>query len=60
MAAGVIDEVLLYQAPLVLGEGKSWLEGIGISTIADAQHLTLISTQMIGPDIKSRYRVEKR
>jgi diaminohydroxyphosphoribosylaminopyrimidine deaminase/5-amino-6-(5-phosphoribosylamino)uracil reductase len=60
MAAGVIDEVLLYQAPLVLGEGKSWLEGIGISTIADAQQLTLISTQMIGPDIKSRYRVEKR
>jgi diaminohydroxyphosphoribosylaminopyrimidine deaminase/5-amino-6-(5-phosphoribosylamino)uracil reductase len=60
MAAGLIDEVLLYQAPLVLGEGKSWLEGIGISTIADAQQLTLISTQAIGPDIKSRYRVEKR
>ena len=60
MAAGVIDEVLLYQAPIVLGEGKSWLEGIGVSTIADARHLSLISTQAIGPDIKFRYRVEKR
>ncbi len=60
MAADVIDEVLLYQAPIVLGEGKSWLEGIGISTIADARSLSLISTQAIGPDIKSRYRVEKR
>lgn len=59
MAAGVIDEVVIYQAPIVFGEGKSWLEGIGVSTIADARHLTLISSQAIGPDIKSRYRVEQ-
>ena len=60
MAAGLIDEVLLYQAPILLGAGKSWVEGIGISTIVDAQKLSLISTHAIGPDIKSRYRVEKR
>ena len=60
MAAGLIDEVVLYQAPVVLGGGKSWLEDIGISTIADARTLTLISTEVIGPDVKFRYRVEKR
>jgi diaminohydroxyphosphoribosylaminopyrimidine deaminase/5-amino-6-(5-phosphoribosylamino)uracil reductase len=60
LAAGVIDEVVIYQAPILLGEGKSWLESIGISTISDARHMTLISTEVIGPDIKSRYRVEKR
>ena len=60
MAADVIDEVVLYQAPIVLGEGKNWLEGIGISTIADARHLTLISSEKYGPDIKFRYRMEKR
>lgn len=60
IAAGVIDEVLIYQAPILLGEGKNWLESIGIETIADARQLTLISTEVIGPDIKSRYRVEKR
>ena len=60
MAAGIIDEVLLYQAPVVLGAGKSWLEDIGITTIADARHLSLISTEKIGPDMKFRYRVEKR
>jgi diaminohydroxyphosphoribosylaminopyrimidine deaminase/5-amino-6-(5-phosphoribosylamino)uracil reductase len=59
-AAGVIDEVILYQAPVVLGAGKSWLEDIGATTISDAAQLKLISTEMCGPDIKSRYRVEKR
>ena len=58
--AGVIDEVILYQAPIVLGDGKNWLESIGIKSITDARKLTLISTQEIGPDIKSRYRVENR
>jgi diaminohydroxyphosphoribosylaminopyrimidine deaminase/5-amino-6-(5-phosphoribosylamino)uracil reductase len=60
LAAGLIDEVVIYQAPIVLGEGKNWLEDIGVRTIEDARKLTLISTQAIGPDIKSRYRVENR
>jgi diaminohydroxyphosphoribosylaminopyrimidine deaminase/5-amino-6-(5-phosphoribosylamino)uracil reductase len=60
MTAGIIDEVLIYQAPVVLGAGKSWLEDIGITTISDAQHLSLISTEKIGSDMKFRYRVEKR
>jgi diaminohydroxyphosphoribosylaminopyrimidine deaminase/5-amino-6-(5-phosphoribosylamino)uracil reductase len=60
MAAGVIDEVLIYQAPIIIGAGKGWLESIGISTIADAQRLNLISHEQIGPDHKSRYRVEQR
>lgn len=59
-AAGVIDEVIIYQAPIALGSGKTWLEDIGVTTINDARKLTLISTEVIGPDIKSRYRVEKR
>jgi diaminohydroxyphosphoribosylaminopyrimidine deaminase/5-amino-6-(5-phosphoribosylamino)uracil reductase len=59
-AAGVIDEVVLYQAPIVLGAGKSWLEDIGVMNIADARSLSLISSEQIGPDVKFRYRVEKR
>lgn len=59
-AAGVIDEVVIYQAPIVLGSGRSWLESIGVETIADAKSLTLISHEVIGPDMKFRYRVEKR
>ena len=59
-AAGLVDEILIYQAPIVLGAGKSWLEDIGVKTIKDARTLSLISTTVCGPDIKSRYRVEQR
>ena len=57
LKAGVIDEILIYQAPILLGAGKSWVEDLGIDTLAKAAPLTLISTTHIGPDIKSRYRV---
>ncbi|CAN2190874.1 RibD Pyrimidine reductase, riboflavin biosynthesis [Candidatus Nanopelagicaceae bacterium] len=58
--AGLIDEVILYQAPILLGSGKSWLEDIGVTTIKDAYALSAPSTTMCGPDFKFRYRVEKR
>ena len=59
-AAGVIDEVILYQAPILLGAGKNWLEDIGVTTIKDAKELAAPSVTMCGPDFKFRYRVEKR
>lgn len=55
--AGVIDEIVIYQAPVLLGAGKSWVTDLGISTIEDGLSLTQISTEKIGPDLKSRYRV---
>ena len=58
--AGVIDEVVIYQAPIALGAGRNWLEEIGVKTIKDARQLLLISSEIIGPDVKSRYRVENR
>ena len=59
-AAGIIDEILLYQAPVILGAGKSWLSDIGVRTITEAKRLTLISSEMVGVDMKNRYRVENR
>jgi diaminohydroxyphosphoribosylaminopyrimidine deaminase/5-amino-6-(5-phosphoribosylamino)uracil reductase len=60
LKAGIIDEILIYQAPTLLGSGKSWLQDLGIETLAGAQRLNLISSQQLASDIKSRYRVEKR
>ena len=60
LKAGVIDEVVIYQAPIALGAGSSWLEDIGITTLASAQKLELISSEICGSDIKSRYRVGNR
>jgi diaminohydroxyphosphoribosylaminopyrimidine deaminase / 5-amino-6-(5-phosphoribosylamino)uracil reductase len=60
LAVGLIDEVVMYQAPKLLGAGKSWLEDIGVQSIGDALTLSLIASEQIGPDFKFRYRVEKR
>jgi diaminohydroxyphosphoribosylaminopyrimidine deaminase/5-amino-6-(5-phosphoribosylamino)uracil reductase len=57
-AAGLIDEVVLYQAPKVLGAGKTWMEDIGVTSINNAKTLALISSEEIGSDMKFRYRVE--
>jgi diaminohydroxyphosphoribosylaminopyrimidine deaminase/5-amino-6-(5-phosphoribosylamino)uracil reductase len=57
LKAGVIDEILIYQAPVLLGAGKTWVADLGIQTIKDGLALTQISTEQIGPDLKTRYRV---
>lgn len=60
LAVGLIDEIVIYQAPKLLGAGKSWLDDIGVQTIDGALTLSLITSEQIGPDFKFRYRVEKR
>jgi diaminohydroxyphosphoribosylaminopyrimidine deaminase/5-amino-6-(5-phosphoribosylamino)uracil reductase len=57
LAEGVIDEIVIYQASILLGTGKSWVGDLGISTLAKAAPLTLLSSIQVGPDLKSRYRV---
>jgi diaminohydroxyphosphoribosylaminopyrimidine deaminase/5-amino-6-(5-phosphoribosylamino)uracil reductase len=57
LKAGIIDEIIIYQAPVLLGTGKSWVTDLGINTIKDGLSLKQISTEQIGPDLKSRYRV---
>jgi diaminohydroxyphosphoribosylaminopyrimidine deaminase/5-amino-6-(5-phosphoribosylamino)uracil reductase len=38
LAAGLVDELIVYQAPLILGSGKSTISDLGIHTLTDAQH----------------------
>jgi diaminohydroxyphosphoribosylaminopyrimidine deaminase/5-amino-6-(5-phosphoribosylamino)uracil reductase len=57
LKAGIIDEIVIYQAPILLGTGKSWVADFGITTIKDGLSLMQISTEQIGPDQKTRYRV---
>ena len=39
LAAGLVDEVVAYVAPMLLGAGASAVADLGIATIADALHL---------------------
>ena len=60
MASGNIDELIIYQAPKMLGAGKEFVSRLGISTLADHLELELLSVQTFGSDIKSHYLVKGR
>lgn len=38
LSAGLVDELIVYQAPILLGSGKTSVADLGIRTLADAQH----------------------
>jgi len=60
LGSGNIDELVIYQAPKILGSGKDFVSGLGITTLADHLSLELLSVERIGCDIKSHYRVEEK
>jgi diaminohydroxyphosphoribosylaminopyrimidine deaminase/5-amino-6-(5-phosphoribosylamino)uracil reductase len=60
MVSGNIDELIIYQAPKMLGAGKEFVSRLGISTLDDHLKLELISVRQLGSDIKSHYRVKGR
>jgi diaminohydroxyphosphoribosylaminopyrimidine deaminase/5-amino-6-(5-phosphoribosylamino)uracil reductase len=60
MASGKIDELIVYQAPKMLGAGKEFVSHLGISTLEDHMELKLISVAQFGGDIKSHYKVMGR
>jgi diaminohydroxyphosphoribosylaminopyrimidine deaminase/5-amino-6-(5-phosphoribosylamino)uracil reductase len=54
---GFMDELVLYQAPFLLGQGKSFVADFGASTIEQRLVLDHISSEVIDGDIKSMYAV---
>ncbi len=60
LASGNIDELVMYQAPKVLGGGKDFVSNLGISTLDDHLELELLSVERCGTDIKSHYAVKGR
>lgn len=51
LAAGLVDRVVAYVAPAVLGSGPTAVENAGIGTIADAIRFRTETVTMIGNDI---------
>ena len=58
LLAGLIDEIVIYLAPSLLGSGKNFISGLGISSIEDAAKLELVDVERFGDDIKARYLVK--
>ena len=53
--AGLVDEVVVYVAPTVLGAGQPAVEGGAARTLTDAHALELREVTRIGPDVRLRY-----
>lgn len=52
VAAGAVDTVTGYLAPVLLGAGPAALADAGITTIAEALRLDVTETARIGPDLR--------
>jgi diaminohydroxyphosphoribosylaminopyrimidine deaminase/5-amino-6-(5-phosphoribosylamino)uracil reductase len=47
LKAGLVNELYLYQAPSLLGSGRSMVEGLGISTLSDRMDMKLHCSRII-------------
>jgi diaminohydroxyphosphoribosylaminopyrimidine deaminase/5-amino-6-(5-phosphoribosylamino)uracil reductase len=52
LSAGLVDRVIGYVAPKLLGDGKAALVGAGVTTISDAIELDLTDITQVGPDLR--------
>ncbi|MEU6124799.1 bifunctional diaminohydroxyphosphoribosylaminopyrimidine deaminase/5-amino-6-(5-phosphoribosylamino)uracil reductase RibD [Streptomyces sp. NPDC047123] len=52
VAAGAVDRVVGYLAPVLLGAGPAALTGGGITTLTEALRLDVSETVRIGPDLR--------
>ena len=57
VAGGLMDELVIYQAPALLGSGKTFYSDDSKSTIEDQMRLEHISTEVLAGDVKSVYRI---
>jgi diaminohydroxyphosphoribosylaminopyrimidine deaminase/5-amino-6-(5-phosphoribosylamino)uracil reductase len=55
--AGLVDEVVVYVAPLLLGAGPAAVGDLGISTISAACHLTITDVTTLGQGAETNVRL---
>lgn len=53
LRAGLVDELLLYQAPTLLGEqGRPLLDGLGITVMDQQRRLRVVEQRQVGDDLR--------
>lgn len=51
IAAGLVDEYLIYLAPVLIGGGRLAVGDVGVGTIADARKLGIRAIERVGDDL---------
>jgi diaminohydroxyphosphoribosylaminopyrimidine deaminase/5-amino-6-(5-phosphoribosylamino)uracil reductase len=57
---GLVDEFLVYLAPMLIGQGRDMASFGPLTTLSEAVPLTFIATDMIGLDVRLRARIPGR
>ena len=58
---GLVDELLLYIAPVLLGDqGLPLFAGLGVNAMADRHALAIVDSRQVGPDLRLLLRPETR
>lgn len=52
----LLDELVIYQAPKILGSGKKWVESLGIMELSQAINWEILSMARLESDVKTHYR----
>jgi diaminohydroxyphosphoribosylaminopyrimidine deaminase/5-amino-6-(5-phosphoribosylamino)uracil reductase len=55
--ACMLDELMIYQGPSLLGAGKNFVADLGAITLDHALKMPRVSTETFGDDVKSVYRI---
>jgi diaminohydroxyphosphoribosylaminopyrimidine deaminase/5-amino-6-(5-phosphoribosylamino)uracil reductase len=56
LRAGLVDELVWFAAPMLLGAGTPAIAELGITTLADADRWRVLQTEQLGDDILIRCR----
>ena len=60
LAADLVDRLLIYRAPILLGEGKAGVGALGLDTLADAHgRWALTETRQLGSDTRQVYERQR-
>ena len=54
--AGLVDELLVYQAPMLIGQGRPLAELAPLAGLGDARRWQLVEATPIGQDLRLRLR----
>jgi diaminohydroxyphosphoribosylaminopyrimidine deaminase/5-amino-6-(5-phosphoribosylamino)uracil reductase len=60
IAAGLVDEYLVYLAPVLLGGPRVALDDVGVGSIGERRRLDVLSTTSLGPDLLVRARPHRQ